>query len=52
MKLDWNEKAIQQNEDVCKSIMQAPFDNTFCVLKKCCKKYKRKGRYCKSCPKD
>jgi hypothetical protein len=22
-----------------------------CVLKKCCKKYKKKGRYCKKCPK-
>lgn len=22
-----------------------------CVFKKCCKKYKRKGRHCKKCPK-
>ena len=22
-----------------------------CALKKCCKKYKKKGRYCKKCPK-
>ena len=22
-----------------------------CVFKKCCKKYKKKGRYCKKCPK-
>lgn len=22
-----------------------------CVLKKCCKAYKKKGRYCKKCPK-
>ncbi len=21
-----------------------------CELKKCCKKYKKKGRYCKKCP--
>lgn len=31
-------------------------DNPFgggagCVLKKCCEKYKKKGKYCKSCPK-
>jgi hypothetical protein len=23
-----------------------------CVFKKCCKKYKKKGRYCKKCPKS
>ncbi|MEJ2003773.1 MAG: hypothetical protein P8X57_02150 [Cyclobacteriaceae bacterium] len=23
---------------------------TDCVMKKCCKKYKKKGRYCKKCP--
>jgi len=22
-----------------------------CVFKKCCKKYKKKGRHCKKCPK-
>ena len=22
-----------------------------CVFKKCCKKYKKKGRHCKNCPK-
>ncbi len=22
-----------------------------CVLKKCCKAYKKKGKYCKKCPK-
>ncbi|WP_266363661.1 hypothetical protein [Tellurirhabdus rosea] len=22
-----------------------------CVLKKCCEKYKRKGKHCKKCPK-
>ncbi len=31
-------------------------DNPFmsescCVLKKCCEKYKKKGKHCKSCPK-
>ena len=29
---------------------RTPFDNYECVLKKCCKKYKKKGRYCKKCP--
>tara|TARA_Y100001949_G_C15941710_1_gene310501 strand:+ start:236 stop:391 length:156 start_codon:yes stop_codon:yes gene_type:complete len=34
-----------------------PFDkgsmmeSTECVFKKCCKKYKKKGRHCKKCPK-
>ena len=33
-----------------KSIIQTnPFLNTDCVLKKCCKKYK-KGKRCKKCP--
>lgn len=22
-----------------------------CLFKKCCKKYKKKGKYCRSCPK-
>ena len=22
-----------------------------CIFKKCCKKYKRKGRHCRKCPK-
>lgn len=26
-------------------------DNIYCLKKKCCKKYKKKGKYCKSCPK-
>jgi hypothetical protein len=51
MKLDWNEKSIRQEEGMGKMIMQMPFDNECCVLKKCCKKYKKKGRHCKSCPK-
>jgi len=32
-------------------IGEMPFDNECCVLKKCCKAYKKKGRYCKKCPK-
>lgn len=32
--------------------LQMPFDNECCVLKKCCKAYKKKGRYCKKCPKS
>lgn len=27
------------------------FSDDECVFKKCCKKYKKKGRYCKKCPK-
>lgn len=26
-------------------------DNTECVFKKCCEKYKKKGKHCKKCPK-
>lgn len=29
---------------------KAPMDME-CVFKKCCKKYKKKGRHCKKCPK-
>ncbi|KPM48856.1 hypothetical protein AFM12_09840 [Jiulongibacter sediminis] len=28
-----------------------PWDNHCGVLKKCCKKFKKKGKHCKSCPK-
>lgn len=28
-----------------------PVSFDVCVFKKCCKKYKRKGRHCKNCPK-
>ncbi|MFT6881021.1 MAG: hypothetical protein ACJARG_001955 [Arcticibacterium sp.] len=27
------------------------FDNECCVLKKCCKAYKKKGKHCRKCPK-
>ncbi|SDG37911.1 hypothetical protein SAMN04487996_11833 [Dyadobacter soli] len=26
-------------------------DSTECVFKKCCEKYKKKGKHCKKCPK-
>lgn len=26
-------------------------DNSECVFKKCCEKYKKKGKHCKKCPK-
>ncbi|HEV7349396.1 hypothetical protein [Telluribacter sp.] len=26
-------------------------ENECCALKKCCKNYKKKGKYCKKCPK-
>jgi hypothetical protein len=51
MNLDWIENAMQQEAGMSKILLQTPFDNECCVLKKCCKKYKKKGRYCKSCPK-
>ena len=35
-----------------KSFGDNPFlGETCCVLKKCCEKYKRKGKHCKKCPK-
>lgn len=27
------------------------FGKQECLFKKCCKKYKKKGKHCKSCPK-
>ncbi len=35
--------------------MENPFDRELmasseCVFKKCCKKYKKKGKHCKKCP--
>lgn len=33
----WDERTLMTQEE--------------CVFKKCCKKYKKKGRHCKKCPK-
>ncbi len=33
----WDERGLMHQEE--------------CVFKKCCKKYKKKGRHCKKCPK-
>ena len=30
---------------------RTPMTQHECVFKKCCKKYKKKGRHCKKCPK-
>jgi ferric iron reductase protein FhuF len=44
-----NEPTIQQqpNNFWSKSLNQ----NDCCVFKDCCKAYKKKGKYCKKCPK-
>ena len=43
-----SEYAVSLNDS--KQIIQSnPFENHECVLKKCCKKYK-KGKRCKKCP--
>jgi ferric iron reductase protein FhuF len=44
-----NETTIlaEQNNFWSKSLIQ----NDECVLKDCCKNYKKKGKYCKKCPK-
>lgn len=52
MKLDWNEVATNHQISITKELMLMPFDNECCVMKKCCKKYKKKGKYCRSCPKN
>ena len=31
--------------------MKSFSENTECVFKKCCEKYKKKGKHCKKCPK-
>ncbi|MFB0944676.1 MAG: hypothetical protein ACJAZY_000094 [Spirosomataceae bacterium] len=51
MKLTWAEVIENREEMGGKELMKMPFDNECCVLKKCCKKYKKKGKYCRSCPK-
>jgi hypothetical protein len=33
------------------TIATVRFPGCICRKKKCCNKYKRKGKYCKSCPK-
>ncbi|MCR9252629.1 MAG: hypothetical protein NXI20_19570 [bacterium] len=43
-------------ENAVEPTLGSPFDRSMisseeCVFKKCCKKYKKKGRHCKKCPK-
>lgn len=42
------EEETQANDLWFKSMM---IHEESCVFKKCCKKYKKKGRHCKKCPK-
>lgn len=37
-----------ENDFDLKSLLH---DNSECVFKKCCEKYKKKGKHCKKCPK-
>jgi hypothetical protein len=39
---------ISDENDFC---MKSFNDNLECVFKKCCEKYKKKGKHCKKCPK-
>lgn len=47
------ENNFEGEEDGLKNpFMNLPFDNECCILKKCCKAFKKKGKYCKKCPKS
>ena len=36
-----------------KELVASPFvGNDECVFKKCCKKWKKKGKHCKKCPEE
>ncbi|GAA4421187.1 hypothetical protein GCM10023187_56920 [Nibrella viscosa] len=44
-------EAAELTFNVGKALGENPFAGQECVLKKCCKKYK-KGKRCKKCPDD
>jgi len=44
-----NEEIIRTEEE--QPLFKSIFDHEGCVLKKCCKAYKKKGKHCKKCPK-
>lgn len=51
MKIDFSSVEASNGGFIQKALMPMPFDNECCVLKKCCKAYKKKGKHCRKCPK-
>lgn len=45
--LNEHETVLDRNDFWLKSLS----DNSECIFKKCCEKYKKKGKHCKKCPK-